>query len=404
MKESTDLFVPLDVKAVDVYGTGAVEKIVAQIEEKARSIVPDVSGDEGRAAVKAIAYRVSRSKTFLDGLGKDLVADLKRRTGAIDKERRVVRERLDALRDDIRRPLTEWEEREQARVEAIKERMQIFEAEPPEGVSEEDLRKLIAEVEGIVVDSSFEEYEDAARKNRGAYLYSMYARLRALETARDEEMLKNAERACKEISEEADRRCRSNVGSAALDYMAEALLESAQGQASKYGRHSDLVSAATTAAVKKLRAAAEQARKKEQEAAQEAARKAAEEATRKAEAEAKEREEQAARKSEEELAKAVRAQELAQQERIRAEERARIQAEEAAAAERRRIEEEQAKRHQEELARQRDKENRERIRSEVAADLTEVINTAYLEGSGDLAVVVADDLLAGNIRHVKVMF
>jgi len=69
-----------------------------------------------------------------------------------------------------------------------------------------------------------------------------------------------------------------------------------------------------------------------------------------------------------------------------------------------RMEEEERKKRQEELARQRDKENRERIRSEMVSDLTEVINTAYLEGSSDLAIVVADDLLAGNIRHVKVMF
>jgi hypothetical protein len=45
-----------------------------------------------------------------------LVADIKKKSGAIDAERRIIRDRLDALRDEVRNPLTEWENRETARV------------------------------------------------------------------------------------------------------------------------------------------------------------------------------------------------------------------------------------------------------------------------------------------------
>ncbi|MGM8637880.1 hypothetical protein, partial [Enterobacter roggenkampii] len=62
-------------------------------------------------------YKVARSKTYIDNAGKDLVAELKALPKQIDESRRIVRERLDALKDEVRRPLTEWEA-EQERIKA----------------------------------------------------------------------------------------------------------------------------------------------------------------------------------------------------------------------------------------------------------------------------------------------
>lgn len=54
-----------------------------------------------------MAHKVARSKTYIDNAGKDLVAELKALPKQIDESRRIVRERLDALKDEVRRPLTE---------------------------------------------------------------------------------------------------------------------------------------------------------------------------------------------------------------------------------------------------------------------------------------------------------
>jgi hypothetical protein len=70
---------------------------------------------------------VARSKTYIDNAGKDLVAELKALPKQIDESRRVVRERLDALKDEVRRPLTEWEA-EQERIKA-EEAMNALHAE-----------------------------------------------------------------------------------------------------------------------------------------------------------------------------------------------------------------------------------------------------------------------------------
>jgi flagellar motility protein MotE (MotC chaperone) len=75
-----------------------------------------------------MAHKVARSKTYIDNAGKDLVAELKALPKQIDESRRVVRERLDALKDEVRRPLTEWEA-EQERIAAEKPEEERLRAE-----------------------------------------------------------------------------------------------------------------------------------------------------------------------------------------------------------------------------------------------------------------------------------
>ena len=112
----TDLIIPevLNVQAVFVEA-GGVEKIIAEIETKARAVKTDISTTSGRMAVASLAHKVARSKTALDELGKNFVAELKKTTSAVDAERRTIRDRLDALKDEVRKPLTEWENADKLR-------------------------------------------------------------------------------------------------------------------------------------------------------------------------------------------------------------------------------------------------------------------------------------------------
>lgn len=101
-----------------VFAPGGVESIVSKLEADVRAVSTDISTEAGRKAVASLAYKVARSKTALDDMGKQLVADLKVQTGKIDAERRVIRDRLDALRDEVRKPLDDFENAEKSRVEA----------------------------------------------------------------------------------------------------------------------------------------------------------------------------------------------------------------------------------------------------------------------------------------------
>lgn len=118
MSEVTDLVVIEKSSAMAVFTNNEqLDPIIEKIEKEARSLVPDVSTKKGRDAIASMSHKVARSKTYIDNAGKDLVAELKALPKQIDESRRIVRERLEALKDEVRRPLTEWEA-EQERIKA----------------------------------------------------------------------------------------------------------------------------------------------------------------------------------------------------------------------------------------------------------------------------------------------
>jgi chromosome segregation ATPase len=132
MSETTDLVVIEKADALSVFKDKTrIEEIIQHIEKEARLFVPDLSTVTSRKAIGSMANKVARSKTYIDGVGKDVVAELKELPKQIDEQRRIVRERLDALKDEVRRPLTEWEA-EQERIAAEK-------------AAEEERQRIVAE-------------------------------------------------------------------------------------------------------------------------------------------------------------------------------------------------------------------------------------------------------------------
>lgn len=145
MSEIMDLVVIEKKNAMAVFtNNDQLDPLIEAIEREARSLVPDVTTKKGRDAIASMAHKVARSKTYIDNAGKDLVAELKALPKQIDESRRVVRERLDALKDEVRRPLTEWEA-EQERIKA-EEAMNALHAEALV-MNEEFDRQLAARIE-----------------------------------------------------------------------------------------------------------------------------------------------------------------------------------------------------------------------------------------------------------------
>nr|DAE54963.1 MAG TPA: hypothetical protein [Caudoviricetes sp.] len=142
MSEATDLVVIEKSNAMAVFTSKEqLDPLLEKIETEARSLIPDLTTKKGRDAIASMAHKVARSKTYIDNAGKDLVAELKALPKQIDESRRIVRERLDALKDEVRRPLTEWEA-EQERIKA-EEEMNAWHAEALEMNAEFD-RQLAA--------------------------------------------------------------------------------------------------------------------------------------------------------------------------------------------------------------------------------------------------------------------
>ncbi|EHU9040270.1 hypothetical protein KZT29_002691 [Escherichia coli] len=145
MSEIMDLVVIEKKNAMAVFtNNDQLDPLIEAIEKEARSLVPDVTTKKGRDAIASMAHKVARSKTYIDNAGKALVAELKALPKQIDESRRVVRERLDALKDEVRRPLTEWET-EQERIKA-EEAMNALHVEAL-AMNEEFDRQLAARIE-----------------------------------------------------------------------------------------------------------------------------------------------------------------------------------------------------------------------------------------------------------------
>lgn len=198
MSEVTDLVVIEKSNAMAVFTTKEqLDPLIEKIEKEARSLVPDVTTKKGRDAIASMAHKVARSKTYIDNAGKDLVAELKALPKQIDESRRIVRERLDALKDEVRRPLTEWEA-EQERIAADKaaeeERLRI---EAEEKAALEALKKQfeadheMALLMNEKIDRDAQEKAEEAERQRIAH----------------EENLKRqaAEQAKREVEEKAER-------------------------------------------------------------------------------------------------------------------------------------------------------------------------------------------------------
>jgi DNA repair exonuclease SbcCD ATPase subunit len=118
------LVVPGMINPVEFYSNRhKINAILDDIGCQAHSVEHDVSTLKGRTSIAGTAYKVARSKTYLDGLGKQLVAEIKQQAAAVDAERKYIRDTLDELRDSIRKPLDEWEAADEARKAAHQARL-----------------------------------------------------------------------------------------------------------------------------------------------------------------------------------------------------------------------------------------------------------------------------------------
>lgn len=198
MSEIMDLVVIEKKNAMAVFtNNDQLDPLIEAIEKEARSLVPDVTTKKGRDAIASMAHKVARSKTYIDNAGKDLVAELKALPKQIDESRRVVRERLDALKDEVRRPLTEWEA-EQERIKA-EEAMNALHVEAL-AMNEEFDRQLAARIESdhemaLLMNDAFDRVQ--AEKKAEAERQRIF---------REEEMVRRAEeKAKREAAEQAQR-------------------------------------------------------------------------------------------------------------------------------------------------------------------------------------------------------
>lgn len=100
---------------------GGVQYLLDTIEEQVNNVVVDISTAAGRKEVKSMAAKIAKSKTLIDKTGKTLKETYTKYTKIIDGERRTAVNFLDELKDKFRKPVTDLENAENARIAAHEE-------------------------------------------------------------------------------------------------------------------------------------------------------------------------------------------------------------------------------------------------------------------------------------------
>ena len=149
-----------------LYVSGGLDPYYQQIRNQVLSEVPDLSTKKGIARIKSLAAMVSSSKVAIEKPGREYLKQLKEMPKVIEAELRDWNQKMDALRDEVRQPVTELEEKEKARVAALDQRLneihQIGSVAGLDLLPSETITAWIGKLEAIAIDDTWSEYQDRA--------------------------------------------------------------------------------------------------------------------------------------------------------------------------------------------------------------------------------------------------
>ena len=167
--------------ALDVYSKpGGLDPWLDKIRAEVTGQVPDLKTKKGRDAIASRAHKVGKAKVALDDIGKELVAKLKDVPKKIDAERKRMRDLLDALKEEVRAPLTAWEQAEDDRVQRHKDAIEgIVALVVDSGEPAESIRAALAAVEAVAIGPEWEEFEPEAARTKDKALTNLRDRLAA---------------------------------------------------------------------------------------------------------------------------------------------------------------------------------------------------------------------------------
>ncbi len=409
--------------SVVVFTGGGMAAVLDGIEQKVRAVATglDVSTETGRAEIRSLAFQVRKTKTALDNEGKRLTEEWRKNTSKVNEERKKGQERLDALAEEVRAPLTAFEEKEKRRVaaheEALRELGGLQVLIGPGGLLVEApvslLEEHLLDYSKFLVGRDWEEFHDRAMKVRREVMGSLIQRIESrkrheaeqaelarLRAAEEERQRLEAER----LQREREERLQAEAAEAAR---VEAERKAAEAAESERRRVADEAARVQREHEQQL-AQAEADRLAEQARVEERRRKDEEKrlADLRAAEVLRQREEQARFNAEREMeALKIQAQKDLEESQKKAadaarkaSEKARKDREAALQAERDRITAERVTADLERRRREEDEANKARVRAEIVDDILACVQEKDFVGA------VADLIMAGKVRNVRVEY
>lgn len=145
-------------------GGDYLSNFIQRVRDEVTTEVPDLTTKKGRARVASLAAQVSKAKAAVEKPGRDYLRDTKAKVKPIEENIREFVRAMDDLRDQVRKPLTEWEENEKARVAHHQDRISDIKSLAGDHINtanSERLRRFLAESELFDV-TTFQEFEGEA--------------------------------------------------------------------------------------------------------------------------------------------------------------------------------------------------------------------------------------------------
>ncbi|MBW1848839.1 MAG: hypothetical protein JRJ27_17245 [Deltaproteobacteria bacterium] len=168
---STDLVLADKLEPAVLFGNEhkTLEDLLSKIKKEVSTIVPDVTTAKGRKAITANVSRITKSKTTLDKAGKDYNAAQKELLKTFDKQRKYAFTFLEDLQKEVRKPLTEWEDKEKDRIAKCEGVVNAFilagnDSENWMNYTAEELADLLKTVEDVTITRRLAEFEDEAQQ------------------------------------------------------------------------------------------------------------------------------------------------------------------------------------------------------------------------------------------------
>ena len=164
-----------------IYVAGGLGQFFDAVKAEVTGEVPDLKTAKGRARIASLAATVSKSKTAVEKPGRDYLKRLKEMPKVVEAELREFVDAMDVLRDETRKPLTDWEAEQKARKDKHVDAVQAihdFCADLTD-ISAAVLLESIASVEAIQMGDHWEEFETEAARAKESTLVKLRAALAA---------------------------------------------------------------------------------------------------------------------------------------------------------------------------------------------------------------------------------
>ncbi len=196
-----------EANAPAIYVAGGLQQFITLVKAEVEGEVPDLKTRKGRERIASLAAKVSKSKTAVEKPGRDYLRRLKEMPKVVEAELREFVTAMDALRDETRRPLTEWEDAEAARVAAHEQAIARLRAHGADlaQLTSEDLLDRIGTVDGIALGEAWEEFAAEAGQVKDQVLVVLRESLASRQKYEAEQAELARLRAEQEAREKADR-------------------------------------------------------------------------------------------------------------------------------------------------------------------------------------------------------